>query len=854
MPKFRVYEIARQMGLSNKDLVAKIQSLGIQVKNHMSTLTSDEVQAIKAALERERQESTVEKRIGSTVIRRRSKVKRWTTAKPTIPAAPTPEAAKPAEPEHEPNVQSEDQAKESTVHADEAEVTATESLPATDQVVKPAAAPQPLSERETEQEPAVEATEASTAAPPVDQARGEQTEAPAEQASDQQQQPAMSQEEKLGPTGRRIELSQFKTPKVIITDLGESRAGYRPRGERPQWTRRQPTGRTQYQKGRRKVTTKKAKQTLITTPAEHKRRVRMEGAISVVDMARQMGIKATDALKKLWAMGMKGVTINTSLDEDTATLLAAEFSFDIENVAFQEETLIQTMESNPEDLEPRSPVITIMGHVDHGKTSLLDRIRHSDITASEAGGITQHIGAYKVATPKGTLVFLDTPGHEAFTQMRARGAQSTDIVVLVVAADDGIMPQTKEAIQHAQSAKVPIVVAINKIDKADAEPQKVRQQLTEFGLVAEEWGGDTLMIEVSAANGTGIDQLLDTILLQAEILELKANPKKPGRGLVIEAMLDRARGPVTTILVQDGTLQGGDVVVAGEFYGKIRAITDERGHKLAKAGPATPIRIMGLDGVPEGGEAFYVLKDEKKARQLVSHRRDEKRKKELAETSASAIRLERIAEMIRDGEQHELGIVLKADVQGTAQAVKEAVLKLSTDKVKTVVMLSGVGGITETDVTFAKAAGAFIIGFNVRPAGKAAQLAEQEKVEIRLYTVIYELLDDMKEAMRGLLPKEQREKVVGQIDIRQTFNIPKVGTVAGCFVQSGKILRSSKVRLYRENVKIYEGKLGSLKRFTEDVREVEKDYECGLSIENFNDIKVGDIIEVYEVEELAPEL
>jgi len=854
MPKFRVYEIARQMGLNNKDLVAKIQSLGIQVKNHMSTLTSDEVQAIKTALERERQESTVEERLGSTVIRRRSKVKRWTSTKPTIPAAPTPAAPTRTKPEPDEITPETDSTALNVEQgqAGEAPAAAVESTPGEAQQGEfvPTRPLRPKNQGEPDSfiEIAQEAERPQLGQPEDTPA------AIAQPSSDAQQQPhARPEEVKLGPTGRRIELSQFKAPKVVITDLGESRAGYRPK-ERTTWTRRQSTGRTPFQKGRRKITSKKAKQTLITTPAEHKRRVRMEGAISVVDMARQMGIKATDALKTLWAMGMKGVTINTSLDEDTAMLLAAEFSFDLENVAFHEDTLIQTAENKPEDLESRSPVITIMGHVDHGKTSLLDRIRHSDITASEAGGITQHIGAYKVTTEKGDLVFLDTPGHEAFTQMRARGAQSTDLVVLVVAADDGIMPQTKEAIQHAQNAKVPIVVAINKIDKADAEPQKVRQQLTEFGLVAEEWGGDTLIVEVSATSGAGVDQLLDTILLQAEILELKANPNKPARGLVIEAMLDRARGPVTTLLVQDGTINGGDVVVAGEHYGKIRAMTDERGRKLANAGPATPVRIMGLDGVPQGGEPFYVLGDEKKARQLVTHRRDDKRKKELAETSASAIRLERIAEMIREGEQYELGIVLKADVQGSAQAVKEAILKMATDKVKTAVMLSGVGGITETDVTFAKAAGAFIVGFNVRPAGKATQLAEQEKVEIRLYSVIYELLDDLKEAMRGLLPKEQREKVVGQIEVRQTFNIPKVGTVAGCFIREGKVQRSSKVRLYREDVRIYDGKLGSLKRFTEDVREVEKGYECGLSIENFNDIKVGDVIEIYEIEELAPHL
>jgi translation initiation factor IF-2 len=567
-----------------------------------------------------------------------------------------------------------------------------------------------------------------------------------------------------------------------------------------------------------------------------------------------MGIKSGQALKQLWSMGMTGITINTVLDFDSASLLAAEFGFEVENVAFREEELIQQQQDRDEDLEPRSPVVTVMGHVDHGKTSLLDKIRDADVANSEAGGITQHVGAYKVKTSTGDIVFIDTPGHEAFTQMRARGAQCTDLVILVVAADDGVMPQTKEAIEHSRDAGVPLVVAINKSDKADANPQKVRQELTTYELVAEEWGGDTLMVDVSAVTGQGIDQLLENVLLQSEMLELKANPKKGARGVVLEALLDKARGPVSTLLVQEGTLKQGSIVLAGEYYGKVRAMLDHRGNQVKEAGPSTPVRILGLDGVPESGENFYVIGDEKDAKRIIDHRREEKRKKELAESSSSAIRLDRIAEMIKEGKQKELKVVLKTDVQGTAEAIKDSVSKLTTEKVKVSVVLSGVGGITETDVTFAKAAGAIIVGFNVRPAGKAAQAAEKEQVEIRLYNVIYELLDDLKEVMRGLLPKDRLEKTVGHAEVRQTFTIPKVGTIAGCFVSDGKISRSSSVRLFREDVKIYQGRIGSLRRFKEDVREVEKGYECGLSIENYNDVKVGDVVEAFEIEEVAATL
>ncbi len=728
MAKVRVYTIARQLGIAKEDLVARIRALGIQVSNHMSTLTEEEVARVKAALEEERQASTKEERIGSAVIRRRSSVRRWrpsrvrAPARRPEPARVEPEPAQEAAPA-EPGAASEAEvapaeeasaapspAQETVVsEGQEGEAAAEEAAGAaeasgeeaqeTDQAeaagqaeaegpveqVSVQGAQEPDLDR-SEPEPAAETAEPAAETP----ARAAKAEAKPEPAEEKPE----KEEVKLGPTGRRIELSKLRpTPRVIVTDLGDSRSAYRPR-ERVVWPDRRGRHAGRGRKKDRKAQHRQPARTQITTPAEHKRKIRMQETISLQELAKQMGIKATEALRKLWAMGMRGVTINTSLDEDTAGVLAAEFGFEVENVAFQEEQLIPVREDKPEELEPRCPVVTIMGHVDHGKTSLLDRIQHSDITAKEAGGITQHIGADKVKVPAGEMVFIDTPGHEAFTHMRARGAQVTDLVILVVAADDGVMPQTKEAIQHAQNAGVPILVAINKIDKADADPNRVRQELTEFGLVPEEWGGDTIMVEVSAVTGQGIDQLLEMVILQAELLELKANPNKEAVGTVLEAALDKARGPVATLLVQEGTLHTGDVVVAGEHFGRVRAMTDDKGRKISEARPVTPVRIMGLDGVPESGEKFYVLKDEKSARKLVQHRREQRRRQELAESSAAAVRLDRIAEMIGEGGHYELKVVLKTDVQGTAQAIKDALEKLSTEKVKVQVVLSGVGGIT----------------------------------------------------------------------------------------------------------------------------------------------------------------
>ncbi len=598
---------------------------------------------------------------------------------------------------------------------------------------------------------------------------------------------------------------------------------------------------------------KKGKQTQLTTPAEHKRVIRIEDTIAVADLARNMGIKAPEVLKKLWGMGMTGVNINASIDFDTAQILASEFGYEVQNVAFKEEDIFQAKPSESTELTTRSPVVTVMGHVDHGKTSLLDAIRKTRVAAGEAGGITQHVAAYKVQVKgHGDIVFLDTPGHEAFTEMRARGAQATDIVVLVVAANDGVMPQTVEALSHAKDAKVSIIVAVNKCDMPDAAPERVRQQLADHGLIPEEWGGDTMYVNVSALRGENIDRLLESIALTAEVLELKANSDRPALGLVIEARLDRNRGPMATILVQEGTLRVGDIVVAGRTLGRVRALLDDRGEQVKEAGPSTPVEVLGLDGVPEAGDAVNVADDEKVAKQVVEHRRQAWRKRELASTAK--VSLENLMERINDGENKELKIVLKADVQGSAEALRAALVKLSTEKVRVNVINAAVGGVTESDVNLAKAGGAIIVGFHVRPAGKSSKLAEQEGVQIKLYDIIYDALDEVKAAMAGLLAPIKREVPLGKLEVREVFSIPKVGAVAGCMVTDGKMTRRAHLRIIRDAVQVYEGKIGSLRRFKEDVSEVQQGYECGVMVAGWNELKQGDIIEAYEVVEEAAKL
>jgi len=601
---------------------------------------------------------------------------------------------------------------------------------------------------------------------------------------------------------------------------------------------------------------KAVRKTEITISKAIKRVIKITDSITVGELAKRMGIKANEIISELMRQGTM-VSINHPLDFETAVLIASEFNYEVENVAFDEDIAIagsgdKASEELEENLQARPPVVTIMGHVDHGKTSLLDAIREAKVTEGEAGGITQHIGAYDVELEGRKITFLDTPGHEAFTAMRARGAGVTDIVVLVVAADDGVMPQTKEAINHSKAAGVPIIVAINKVDKPDANPDKVKQELTEFELVPEEWGGATIFVEVSAKAKTNIDTLLEMILLQAEILELKANPDKNARGSIVEARLDKGRGAVATVLVKEGTLKVGDHIVAGIQYGRVRSMTNAAGLAVKQAGPSFPVEVTGLAGVPQAGDLFHAVDNEKTAREVSMHRQQKQREIELSKTSK--VSLEQLFAKMQEGSVEELAVIIKADVQGSVEAVRESLLKLTTSNCRLNVIHTGVGGINESDVTLANASNAIVLGFNVRPEVKAKALAENEKVDIRLYSVIYDAVNDIRSAMEGLLAPTLREKELGRVEVRDTFHVSRVGTIAGCYVTEGKILRNAQTRLVRDNVVVWEGKLHSLKRFKDDAKEVASGYECGIGLENYNDVKVGDIIEVFEIESVKTSL
>ena len=580
-------------------------------------------------------------------------------------------------------------------------------------------------------------------------------------------------------------------------------------------------------------------------------KVMIPDEINVGELASRLKRTAADVIKELLKLGVMA-NISQTIDFDTAAIVAEEMGAKVEKEVHVtiEEKLFDESEDKEENLEPRSPVIVVMGHVDHGKTSLLDRIRKTDVAAGEAGGITQHIGAYRVKVNGRPITFLDTPGHAAFTSMRARGAKITDIAILVVAADDGIMPQTIEAINHAKAAEIPIIVAVNKIDKENADPDRVLQQLTEHGLVPEEWGGETIVCKISAKQGIGIENLLEMVLLTADMQELKANPNRQAKGAVIEAKLDRGRGPVATVLVQNGTLHAGDTVIAGKAVGRVRVMTDERGRKLENAGPSVPVEIIGLGEVPDAGDIFYAVDNERMARELVEQRKE--KEKEERNKAMQKVTLENLFDTIQQGNMKELNIIIKADVMGSVEAVRSSLLKLSNEEVRVNVIHGAVGAINESDVMLAAASNAIIVGFNVRPERAAADSAHDQDVEIRLYRVIYDCIEEMEQAMKGMLDPKFKEVVVGHAEIRQTFKVSGIGTIAGAYVQDGKIVRSCEVRIVRDGIVIHEGHLNSLKRFKDDAKEVTAGYECGMGIENYNDLKEGDIIESFVMEQIKP--
>ena len=565
--------------------------------------------------------------------------------------------------------------------------------------------------------------------------------------------------------------------------------------------------------------------------------------VTVGEIATMMEISSTEIISACMTLGIM-VTMNQRLDAETLSIVAEEFGYQVEFVTADIEETIENLEDNPEDLLPRAPIVTVMGHVDHGKTSLLDYIRKANVTADESGGITQHIGAYSVSLESGQkITFLDTPGHEAFTAMRARGAQVTDLVIIVIAADDDIMPQTKEAISHAQAASVPIVFAINKIDSPNANPDKIKESLAGMNLLVEDWGGKIQSHDVSAKEGTGITELLEKVMLEAELLELKANPSKAAQGTVVEAFLDKGRGYVSTILVQAGTLRIGDYILAGQHSGKVRAMQDERGNELTEAGPSTPVSLLGLDGAPTAGDRFNVFEEEKEAKQIAAKRTQLVREQSVR--TQRHITLDEIGRRIALGDFKELNIILKGDVDGSVEALTDSFQKLSTEEIQVNIIHKGVGAITESDVLLASASDAIIVGFNVRPVGTARQLADKEEIDVRSYSIIYDAINDLKEAMEGLLSPDMKEEVQGNVEIRETYKISRVGTIAGCMVMDGKITRNSLVRVIREGVVVYTGALASLKRFKDDAKEVTKGYDCGLQIKDFNDIKTGDTIEAY---------
>jgi translation initiation factor IF-2 len=622
--------------------------------------------------------------------------------------------------------------------------------------------------------------------------------------------------------------------------------GYRPPPPRPSGPR---TGGGQRRDPSQRV---QVSAPMPSAPPPVTRTITLAEGMTVADLATKLDVKAKDVLRKLMDRRLM-MTINSTLDDETASMIAREFGADVKMQTFEEEMLqVESEDVNAADVVTRAPVVTVMGHVDHGKTTLLDAIRSARVAEREAGGITQHIGAYSVRVNDRNVVFLDTPGHEAFTMMRARGARVTDVVVLVVAADDGVMPQTKEAIDHAKAANVPIIVAINKIDKPDANPDRVKKELSDLGLVPEDWGGQTVTVAVSAKKKQNLDALLEMVLLVTEISELKANPKRSASGTVLEAKLDKGRGPVATILVQDGTLNVGDTFIAGTIVGKVRALIDDRGRSQKHAGPATPVEVLGLGGLPQPGDAFQALADAAKARQIALFRQTQAKEKALG-GKGSRLTLESLQQQIAEGGMKELPVIVKADVQGSAEVLGDTLTKLSDEKVKVRIIHSGVGAINESDVLLASASNAIVIGFNVRPDRNASDVADREKVDIRLHSVIYNVVDEMKKAMAGLLDPTFKEVRMGSAEVRETFKVPKFGTIAGCMVTDGRITRSgdTQARLLRDNVVVYEGKIGSLRRFKDDVSEVKAGFECGIGFEKFNDLKVGDTIEVFAVERVA---
>lgn len=902
MASVRVYELSKDLNKSNKEILNVAKGLGISVRSHASSISDEEAKQIidkisapdtkepeakdSAADEKEKvrvfkSESgaeTVEKRKGARVVLRRKK-KQEEEKEPEVAEEAQVEAqngsgADVAEEVPEIHAQAEEaQAQEQAAEADK-ETADIDPAEVETQVGK---AEKEIEESDTEESKQLEAKEAAVetedASPEVKESgdKKEETTKEAKESKDEAAKKTKKKAKRVKPSREEIidEDTLEELRKAFRTKLPGRKREYlvddrRSRTRQPQAGA--PQRDRQYDRGVPRSDTSNARQHQEMDPSSaevipfpqkpSKRVIKIGESVNVGELAKLMSVKAGDLIKKLITLGVKA-TLNQALDHETATLVAEEFDYEVVVDIFQEEGLLMEEPTGEEaggELSPRPPVVTVMGHVDHGKTTLLDTIRKTNVVEGEAGGITQHIGAYAVDLDGKKVAFVDTPGHEAFTAMRARGAKVTDIVILVVAADDGVMPQTIEAVNHARAAEVPIIVAVNKVDKDNADPEKVKRQLSEIGLLSEEWGGDTLFAHVSAKQSEGITELLELVLLQADLLELKSVIDKRANGFVIEAVLDKGRGPVATVIVSEGTLKVGDFVVAGTTYGKVRALQDDKGNRIKEAGPSDPAEIMGLSGVPEAGERFYVVTDEKAAKEVVGHREMKQRETAAANERKPTISLENLFESLEEEEVKELPLIIKADTQGSVEAVRESIEKLSTEKCQVKVVHTGVGGINETDVILASASNAIIVGFNVRPDVKALETSDTEGVSLELHTIIYNLIDRVRSAMEGLLDPIVKEKIIGHAEVRETFHISRIGTIAGCMVTDGSVTRDSNVRVVRDGTQIYEGKLESLRRFKDDVKEVNSGYECGIGIEKFNDIKVGDTLEFYVHEEIKQEL
>jgi translation initiation factor IF-2 len=908
MAKVRVYELAKELSMDSKELVEKLKVGGILVKNYMSTLDEQTVAKAREVALGVVSEVIEEKRIRPTVIRRRKKTvtveaekvpeKVEAAVAEVAPKAPAPEVLKPPEGERPAAAarapagrvkrEARQEAFEEAIEEERAEEAEEESVVEVKE------------ERPVEMETAAAAGQGAT----VEAMKaGEAIETPkarvldAEKIKEKLKKPKKKKLDQPARIIRRAEESPLKPvlekkreegapveervsfkppaaePEAAIPDEEKEKRGKKKKekkgGPREEETPRSVIrlrkfevferadlyeGRLVKRKKKEapgKEAPKRMKQPELAVPKPAKRKIKIPEKVTVADLAKAMSVKAAELIRKLMALGM-AANINQAIDYETASLLADDLGYELEEARFELEESLTEVVDKPEELKARPPVVTIMGHVDHGKTSLLDYIRKSNIIAGESGGITQHIGAYYVERKGGDIVFLDTPGHEAFTAMRARGAKVTDIIVLVVAADDGVMPQTKEAINHGRAANIPIVVAINKIDKPEANVERVRRELAELGLAPEEWGGQTIFGSISAKTGEGVDELLELILLQAEVLELKANPDKPARGTVIEAKLDKSRGPVATVLIRNGTLKQGSFFICGEHFGKVRAMLNNRGKRMIVATPSMPVEVYGISGVPMAGDEFIAVPDEKTAKEVIEYRLTQSKKWE--GEKRGIVSLDDLFQKIKEGEVKELNLVLKADVQGSIGAISDSLAKLTSEEVKLKIIHSSTGAISETDVMLASASGAIVIGFNVRANPRVTELAEKEKVDIRYYDVIYNLIQDIKLAMTGLLEPVFKENFIGRATVKEVFHITKVGAVAGCTVTDGRVERNARARLLRDEVVVFDGKIASLRRFKDDVKEAQTGHECGITLENYQDFKPGDVFEVYQVEEVRPEL